>query len=206
MDKHVKEVFIQMDKNIGERIKEIRQKSGLTQGQFAARLKISLPTANRWERGHRTPDAHQIVKIGEAFDCDLLWLLTGRANPEAATEGGKIPLLASIPEDLSNIPEERIVSSILIPGLPEDAWAIQVKGDDLLPTICTGDYVVVGEGEVAEGEVVLYRSEWGDARVRRFSLRGGGLLIAEHPDYPPIRSGGVKLIGRVVQVIRHLTV
>lgn len=38
-------------------IKELRQRLGLSQEKLAARLRVSLPTINRWEKGKTRPDA-----------------------------------------------------------------------------------------------------------------------------------------------------
>jgi DNA-binding transcriptional regulator YiaG len=37
------------------RVKGLRQRLGLTQEQFAARLGVTFVTANRWEMGRSTP-------------------------------------------------------------------------------------------------------------------------------------------------------
>lgn len=42
--------------NIPILIKELRDRLGLTQEKFAAQLKVSLPTVNRWEKGKTKPD------------------------------------------------------------------------------------------------------------------------------------------------------
>jgi type I restriction enzyme M protein len=38
-------------------IKELRERLGLSQEKLAARLRVSLPTINRWEKGKTSPDA-----------------------------------------------------------------------------------------------------------------------------------------------------
>ena len=36
-------------------VREVRQRLGLTQEQFASRLGVTFPTVNRWERGRTKP-------------------------------------------------------------------------------------------------------------------------------------------------------
>lgn len=194
-----------MDKKIGERMRSVRLKNGLSQTEFAEKLGVSLPTINRFERGHRTPDADLIVKMGEVFRCDILWVLTGSTSPVFEEEAKKIPLLRKIPDDFPAVPPETIASYICFPGTPDDTWAIQVSGEDMLPTVRDGDFVLFRAGEVVAGEVALYLDAWGKAKVRRFREEGGGALVAEHPDYPPIKvDNEINLVGKVVQVLRTI--
>jgi len=64
-------------KKLGDRIKCYRNKLGLTQGELAEKLKISYPTLNKYEKGHRIPDAYLICRIAEILHCDPGFLLTG---------------------------------------------------------------------------------------------------------------------------------
>jgi len=43
------------NKDIPKLIKEIRNKFGLTQEQFAQKVGVTFPNINNWERGNRTP-------------------------------------------------------------------------------------------------------------------------------------------------------
>ena len=40
---------------ISDLVREVRQRLGLTQEQFASRLGVTFPTVNRWERGRTKP-------------------------------------------------------------------------------------------------------------------------------------------------------
>jgi len=46
-----------------DEIKNIRERSGLTQSQFAARLKVAVTTVSRWECGTGRPGLRSIQKI-----------------------------------------------------------------------------------------------------------------------------------------------
>ena len=47
-------------------IRDLRQRTGLTQEKFAARLGVTFPTINRWENGRARPSPLAMEKI-EAF-------------------------------------------------------------------------------------------------------------------------------------------
>lgn len=54
-------------KVIGERIRELRQGAGLTQGELAGELSVSFQAVSNWERGIAPPDIENMVRIAERF-------------------------------------------------------------------------------------------------------------------------------------------
>jgi putative transcriptional regulator len=46
-------------------IRELRQRTGLTQEKFAAKLGVTFPTINRWENGRARPSPLAMQKIEE---------------------------------------------------------------------------------------------------------------------------------------------
>ncbi len=44
-------------------VRELRERTGLTQEKFAARLGVTFPTINRWENGRARPSPLAIEKI-----------------------------------------------------------------------------------------------------------------------------------------------
>jgi len=54
-------------KMIGGRIKELRQKKGVTQGDLADSLMVSFQAVSNWERGISPPDVENIVRLAEYF-------------------------------------------------------------------------------------------------------------------------------------------
>lgn len=66
--------------NIGERIKEIRLKKGVTQKELAKRLGIATNSLSRYEIGERIPSLEMIEKIALALDVSPSVLIFGEAN------------------------------------------------------------------------------------------------------------------------------
>lgn len=54
-------------KLIGSRIRELRQKRGLTQGEFAKMLSVSFQAVSSWERGISPPDIENLMYIASYF-------------------------------------------------------------------------------------------------------------------------------------------
>ncbi|MEP0897558.1 MULTISPECIES: helix-turn-helix domain-containing protein [Leptolyngbya] len=69
---------------ISDLVRELRQRLGLTQEQFAARLGVTFPTINRWENRHSKPSKMAMLliegKVRELGDSgeDLLKYFSGK--------------------------------------------------------------------------------------------------------------------------------
>jgi len=53
------------NKDIPRLIKELRDKLGLTQEQFAQKVGVTFPTINNWEKGNRIPHPFLFQKLLE---------------------------------------------------------------------------------------------------------------------------------------------
>lgn len=60
---------------IGERIKELRKKEGLSQEQFAEKLTVSRAAVAKWENDNGVPDIENLKHLSELFDISLDVLL-----------------------------------------------------------------------------------------------------------------------------------
>ena len=72
-----------MNKKIGDRIKELRVKHGLTQKDIAALLDVSPSTVGMYEQNRREPDANTIIKISEQFNVSTDYLLGNSKENES---------------------------------------------------------------------------------------------------------------------------
>lgn len=63
-----------MPETIGERIRKVRIKAGLSQTKFAKAVYVTKKTVYRWEKDKSVPYAHDIKHISERFgvSCDDL--------------------------------------------------------------------------------------------------------------------------------------
>lgn len=64
-------------KKIGESIRHLRVKEGLTQQDIADYLGISFQAVSKWERGICVPDAAYLAKLAERLNVELADLLEG---------------------------------------------------------------------------------------------------------------------------------
>ena len=64
-------LVVDMRNRVGERIWELRERAGLTQGQLAALAGTSQPGIARIERGNANPTLSTLVRIADALDEEL---------------------------------------------------------------------------------------------------------------------------------------
>ncbi len=64
-----------MSMDIGEKIKEIRKRKGLTQKEFCERINCKQTKLSYIERGTNEPGINVIIEICKKFDISADWLL-----------------------------------------------------------------------------------------------------------------------------------
>lgn len=69
----------------GERIYNLRKKSGLSQEEFADKLGVSRQAVSKWETGQSVPDSEKAAAIGSFFGVSLDWLINGVEPVVSAT-------------------------------------------------------------------------------------------------------------------------
>ncbi len=69
---------------VGERLRELREKLRISQEEFAKRLQISPRGYQKYEAGERVPHPHKLTKIAEMCDTTVDWILTGELNIDKA--------------------------------------------------------------------------------------------------------------------------
>lgn len=99
---------------IGEKIKELRKNSKITQEQLGNAIGVSKMAISYFEKGKKSPGRESLEKIADYFKVTTDYLLGRSEDPELNEEEDKI-----ISEEGKNIMS-------LIEGLPEDerkkAW------------------------------------------------------------------------------------
>jgi transcriptional regulator with XRE-family HTH domain len=65
---------------VGERLRKLRKRLGLTQARMAALVNIKTMALNRQERGLNYPSAVTLHQMAAQFDVSLDWLLCNRGS------------------------------------------------------------------------------------------------------------------------------
>ena len=66
---------------IGHRIKELRERLGLTQAEFAAKISLTPSAITQYERSLRTPSVDILVRIVSEFSVNANYLLGCGESP-----------------------------------------------------------------------------------------------------------------------------
>lgn len=66
-----------------EKLRELREKYGISQGGVAKRLNLTPSTISSYERGERTPSLLIILKLSYIYNCSVDYLL-GKNNNDGS--------------------------------------------------------------------------------------------------------------------------
>lgn len=64
-------------KTIGQRIRQLRTKNGMTQETLAGQLNVAYNTVSSWEHSRTEPDLETVVKLSALFKVSLPYLIIG---------------------------------------------------------------------------------------------------------------------------------
>ncbi|SEA68212.1 Helix-turn-helix [Desulfuromusa kysingii] len=188
------------EENLGDRIRLKRKKNGLSQAELGQRIGVSQNTVNRFEGGHRTPDAHVVARIADVLGCSLAWLIQGtRESPNVSGQG--LPVLKFWNDnDVENHAEcEKLVH----PDLPDADFCFRQQGMAMVPMVNNGDLVVVKKAEsLEEGSLVCAVDDFN--HLFCFWLRrkdSNSYAVYESSEYPAKAFRDGTLIGKIVAVV-----
>ena len=102
---------------IGKRIKQAREKAGLSQEELSKKLKIGKRTLIDYEKGVSEPKPSTLLKIAEICNTDAGWLLTGKNNLNFQTN--KVKDTPNKKIEVEFIEQKNTENKIEIPYYPE---------------------------------------------------------------------------------------
>lgn len=204
------------------RIKELRERAGLSQRALAKKLGISHVSVSLWENGKSVPNGESLLNLSYILQASVDELLGLPTYKITASEHRVLPLLGSISAG-TPLEAVEILDHIEVPGnLADkypDAFVLQVTGDSMDKVIPDGAYVVVTpDVEPAPHSIVAACVNGYEATIKRYyKLPSGTVVLSpeshnpQHVEYvvhPPSRDEddqtayeeGVHVLGRVVYV------
>lgn len=205
---------------VGERIKALRERLGISQVDFADRINVSKQTLYKYENNIITNiPSDKIEAVAKIGNTSPAYLMGWDNNVGAIINGSKfqkngvtIPVLGRVAagtpieavEDV--IGTEEITVEMAATG---EFFGLQIHGDSMEPKMSEGDIVIVRQQNDAEsGETVIVTINGTDATCKRLrKYRDGIELISTNPSYDPmffsneeIESKPIKVIGKVVEL------
>ncbi|EAL1210745.1 helix-turn-helix domain-containing protein, partial [Campylobacter jejuni] len=199
-----------------------REAKNLTQLELAKSSGVSLDSIKRYETKESNITIHNLIKIAKVLDIDLNYF----AN---------VPKLENqqetLNDDMINIPFFENVRASAGSGTYNDEESTQAlglsksflrecfglysfinlsvilgQGDSMAPTLPENCYLLIQQGEVAEGEICVTRIE-DELYVKRLQKRPKLKLLSDNKAYEPINLEGenFEILGRVVGYFKKTT-
>lgn len=199
-------------KSIGERIKEARKSAGLTQLELAKKTELSRSYIGDIEKDRYNPSVSTLQLIATATNTPLEDLLPSTKTVSPTGRGVRIPVLGRV---VAGIPIEAVEEILdyeeITPELAAtgEFFALQVKGDSMLPKLEEGDVVIVKKQEDVEtGDIAIVLVNGDEATIKQVKkVNGGIMLYGFNPDvYEPhfysnqqIQELPVRILGKVIE-------
>lgn len=205
---------------VGERLKNLREKLGISQVDFADKINVSKQTLYKYENNIITNiPSDKIEAAASIGNISPAYLMGWDNNVGPITNGTnhKAPgvtinvlgrVAAGVPieaiEDI--IDTEEISEELASTG---DFFGLQIHGDSMEPRMYEGDVVIVRQQDDAEsGEVIIAMVNGDEATCKRLKKYDGGImLLSNNPRYEPIvftneeiEEKPVRIIGKVVEL------
>ena len=165
----------------GERLQEVRKRSGLTQEEFAEQLQVSRQSVSRWESGRGYPEMEKIIFICNRYGVTM----DGLFKEEVPTPGEppvEAPLLSArtLGSELSNLyanlsPYNKSIGIMLLTVIamigPAYVYCMRsLKGgaDEMMTIIWIAAIIIFGIAEAATAGLVA--TELGAALWLQFAV------------------------------------
>lgn len=202
---------------VGERIKLLREKSGMSQVAFADRIDVSKQSLYKYENNIITNiPSDKIEKIAEITNVSPAYIM-GWDNSDSKQAKNKGVVISVLGRVAAGIPIDAIEDIVDTEEITEELaktgefFGLKIKGNSMTPTICDGDVVIVRQQDDAEnGDTIIATINGDEATCKRLRKYKDGIeLISNNPSYEPfdfsnkeIIEKPVKIIGKVVELRR----
>lgn len=202
----------------GKRLKILREEKGLTQKDLAEKLSLTPKAISFYELGSREPSGDALIRMAHILGTTTDYLLGNSTMKEVNQKTGRgvrIPVLGRV---VAGIPIEAIEEILdyeeITPEMAAtgDFFALQVRGDSMLPTLKDGDVVIVKkQPTVDSGDIAIVLVNGNDATVKEIKESTAGITLIGHnvAVYTPqfysnadIKNLPVQVLGKVIEMRR----
>lgn len=187
---------------IGDRLKDLREKKGLSQVQLAKLLEVSNATIANYESERRALTFDKLQEILSALGSSFEeFFLTKQPNIKK-----EIPIVSKVSAGNGYIAEEAILDYL---SLPEELgkncdFATFVTGDSMIPLLKENDLILVNKTEnLSNGNIGIFSLNE-SVYVKKFNynpLTKEIKLVSLNKDYPNIsveKNDNFFIIGKVI--------
>jgi len=198
---------------LGQVIKELRRKRGLTLNDMAEDLEISQRTLYDIEQYRAQPTLALVNHLAEYFDVSIDHLMGRDSIPTERLSD--LPWINVLGRVAAGIPIEAVEEIIdreqLSPDmdLSYEYIGLKIHGDSMEPKMSEGDVVIVRlQDDCNSGDIAVVLVNGNEATCKKIKkMPEGIMLISTNPNYEPmfysnkqIEELPVRLIGKVVEL------
>lgn len=201
--------------DIAQWVKSARNKAGLSQESLAQSLGLTKGNVSAWEHARHKPKLEQVLQITSLTGYEPPVEMRGFNVSPAALGGARIPLInyvqAGVWTDVVDNyapgdADEFLLTDLDLSG---NAFALEIKGDSMLPDFKPGDRVIIDPNVSSQpGDFVVAKNGEEEATFKKYRPRGinerGDMvfeLIPLNEDYPSMRSDvtPIRIVGTMVE-------
>lgn len=200
--------------DISKKIKNRRKALSLTMFEVAQKVGVSEATVSRWESGDiANMRRDKIAALASALQVPTSYIMGNSEDGSANTHHSlKIPVLGQV---VAGVPLEAVQNILDYEEITEDMantgefFALQIKGDSMLPRMQDGDVVIVRQqSDVESGQIAIVLVNGDEATCKKYIKHENGIsLVSFNPAYAPmffpaeeVEKKPVQVIGRVVEL------
>lgn len=203
-------------KLFSKRLSEMMQRENINQVELSRIIGVSESTVGKWILCKSMPRMGIIQKLADHFHVGKSYFLEEAPKDSSPTgRGVRIPVLGRV---VAGIPIEAVEEILdyeeITPEMAAtgDFFALQVRGDSMLPTLKDGDVVIVKkQPTVDSGDIAIVLVNGNDATVKEIKESPAGITLIGHnvAVYTPhfysnadIKNLPVQVLGKVVEMRR----
>lgn len=208
---------------VGDEIRRRRKALKMTLEELAFRVEGDNGNLSKLERGKQGYSEETLRKIAAALGCSVADLFAGAERTDNLVQvpmgTRRIPMIDSVQAGMMT----EIVDPYAIGDaadwlltdldLSQNAFALRIKGDSMLPEFRAGDTVIIDPAVLPlPGDYVVAKNGENEATFKKYRPRGANErgaqvfeLVPLNDDYPSMRSDlmPIRIIGTMVEHRRY---
>ena len=202
---------------IGDRIRDLRKKMGMTQEEFAEIADMHRSAIAKYEGGTLMPKAASLEKLATALGVSMSYLMTGEQDPPLPSNAyplddqAVIPILGEIRSGPGGTAEQTVEGYGLADvANPTEHFLLRVVGDSMEPDITPGMLALIHRQEdVENGEIAAVGIDGEEGTLKMVRKQDGAVILqAFNPHYAPRVFAGrdlsrLTIFGKLVETRRR---
>lgn len=176
--------------DFAQKLRQMREKAGLTQGDLADKLDVSRPAVSSWESGKIRPRLNKLQQLADLFDTTVAELMGEDATEAVRPNGAQyvtLPVLVAGhageftdefgPDEVADVP-----ISVLERVNDPDAYLMRVRGSCMNRRFADGENALLSPRcEPRNGDAVA--AEYNGEMILRSYYRGASTLVLSPDSY-----------------------